>query len=160
MNIQFFPATESNLPDLLALCRLASQAPDSHWDEEYPCEEDLQADIRQGALFRITVDGTQIGMIAMGPDEDEDVFAWPTHDENACMLSRLAIHPDYQGKGLLEPVFAASVAHCKVLGYRTLRLLVVTELSRLFRVYERCGFVRCGEVSMWGQDFYQYEQIL
>lgn len=158
MNIQFSPATESDLPNLLSLCRLASQAPDSHWDEDYPNEEDLRADIRQDALFRVSVDGTQVGMIAMGPDDDE--FSWPTHDENACMLSRLAIHPDYQGKGLLEPVFSAAVAHCKTLGYRTLRLLVVTELSRLFRVYERCGFVRCGEVSMWGQDFYQYEQIL
>lgn len=160
MNIQFLPAAEADLPALLELCRLASQVPDSNWDEEYPTAEDLRADIRQGALYRIEVDGAQVGMIAMGPDEDEAAFTWPTQDENACMLSRLAIHPDHQGKGLLEPVFAAAVDHCRALGYHTLRLLVVTELQRLFRVYERCGFVRCGAADMWGQNFYQYEQVL
>lgn len=160
MNIQFFPAAEADLPALLELCHLASQAPDSHWDEDYPTAEDLQVDIRQGALYRIEVDGAQVGMIAIGPDEDEAAFTWPTQDESACMLSRLALHPDHQGKGLLEPVFAAAVAQCKTLGYHTLRLLVVTDLPRLFRVYERCGFVRCGAVSMWGQNFYQYEQVL
>lgn len=160
MDIQFIPANEQDLPVLLSLARAASQAPDSHWDEDYPTAEDLQTDIQQGALYRIEVDGAQVGMIAMGRDEDEATFGWPTQDENACMLSRLAIHPTHQGKGLLEPVFAAAVAHCKTLGYRTLRLLVVTDLPRLFRVYERCGFVRCGSASMWGQDFYQYEQVL
>ena len=160
MNIQFIPATETELSALLALCRLASQAPDSHWDEDYPNEEDLRADIRQGALYRIEADGIQVGMIAMGPDEDEDAFTWPTQDENACMLSRLAIHPDFQGKGLLKPVFSGAVSHCKKLGYHTLRLLVVTDLPRLFRIYEHCGFVRCGKVSMWGQEFYQYEQVM
>lgn len=160
MDIQFTPATEADLPALLELCHLAAQAPDSHWDEDYPTEKDLRADIRQSALYRITVDGAQVGMIAMGPDEDEDTFTWPTGDENACMLSRLAIHPDFQGKGLLEPVFSSAVSHCNTMGYRTLRLLVVTDLPRLFRVYERCGFVRCGAVSMWGQEFYQYEQVI
>lgn len=160
MNIQFTPATVADLPELLELCRSASQSPDCHWDEDYPTAEDLRADIAQQALFRINVDGAPVGMIAMGPDADEDAFSWPTHDENACMLSRLAIHPDYQGKGLLAPVLSAAVSHCKALGYHTLRLLVVTDLQRLFRVYERCGFVRCGEASMWGQNFYQYEQVL
>lgn len=160
MEIQFIPAAETDLPALLQLCRLASQAPDSHWNDDYPDEANLQTDIRQGSLYRIDVDGTQIGMIAMGPDEDDDAFTWPTEDNNACMMSRLAIHPDFQGKGLLEPVFSGAVSHCRKLGFRTLRLLVVTDLSRLFRVYERCGFTRCGTTSMWGQEFYQYEQVL
>ena len=159
MDIQFIPAAEADLPELLTLCKLAAQAPDSHWDESYPDEETLRTDIRQEALFRIRADGAEIGMIAMGP-EDDDALSWPTQDDHACMLSRLAIHPAYQGKGLLHPVFSEAVAYCKSLGFHTLRLLVVTELERLIRVYEQCGFSRCGEVHLWGQHFYQYEQVL
>lgn len=159
MNLQFIPATDADLPELLALAQLSTRAPDSHWDENYPDEETLRWDISQNALYRIEQGGTLIGMIAMGADEDEDMD-WPTQDEHACMLSRLGLHPDHQGKGLLEPVFSGAVAHCKTLGYHTLRLLVATDLERLIRIYERCGFTRCGEVHLWGQHFYQYEQVL
>lgn len=159
MDIQLISATMAELPELLTLCRLASRAPGSHWDEDYPNEETLRWDVEHGALFRIEGDGRLMGMISLARDEDEGI-SWPTRDENACMMSRLGLHPDYQGKGLLESVFLAAVAHCKALGYRTLRLLVATDLARAIRVYERCGFSRVRQVHLWEQDFYQYEQVL
>ena len=159
MNIQLIPAGCSDLPALLSLCRLAAQAPGSHWDEDYPDEETLRWDIDHQALYRIEGGGSLMGLISLCRDEDEDI-AWPTRDENACMLSRLGLHPDFQGKGLLEPVFSSAVACCAQLGYRTLRLLVATDLTRAIRIYERCGFTRVGQADLWGQHFYQYERVL
>ncbi len=157
MRIAFIPAAEADLPELLALARAAAQAPGSHWDETYPDEAMLRWDLDHGALYRIEDGGTLVGLISLCRDEDK-ALSWPTADENACMLSRLGLHPDYQGKGLLEPVFAGAVAYCGTLGYRTLRLLVATDLDRLIRVYARCGFTRVGQVHLWDQDFFQYEQ--
>lgn len=156
MQITFTPAVEADLPELLALAKAAAKSPGSHWDDDYPDEEMLRWDLDHQALYRIQQDGTLIGLISLCRDEDED-FTWPSQDENACMLSRLGLHPDYQGQGLLEPVFSGAVAHCRALGYHTLRLLVGTDLERLFQVYARCGFSRVGQVHMWDQDFYQYE---
>ena len=156
MNITFTPAAESDLPELLSIARAAAKAPGSHWGEDYPDEETLRWDMDRKALYRIEGDGALMGLISLCRDEVEEL-TWPTQDENACMMSRLGLHPDYQGKGLLFPVFSGAVAQCRALGYRTLRLLVATNLSRLFRVYGRCGFTRVGQVHLWDQDFYQYE---
>ncbi len=158
-SIELRLATEDELPSLLELARAAASALGSHWDETYPDMEPLQWDIDHHALYRIEADGAVIGLISLSRDQDEGM-TWPGQDENACMLARLGLHPDHQGQGLLEPVFSAAVSHCKALGYRTLRLLVATDLQRLIRVYERCGFVRVGAVHLWGHDFFQYQKIL
>ena len=159
MNIVFTPAAESDLPELLALARAAAKAPGSHWGEDYPDEEVLRWDMDHKGLYRVEGDGVLMGLISLCRDDVEEL-TWPTPDENACMMSRLGLHPDYQGKGLLLPVFSGAVEQCRALGYRTAHLLVSTDLPRLFRIYERCGFARVGRVHLWGQDFYQYESRL
>lgn len=158
MHITFTPAAETDLPELLALARAAAQAPGSHWDETYPDADILLGDIARQSLYRIQLDGAFGGMIAMGRLEEMQDLSWPTADENACELSRLGLHPDCQGKGLLGPTLSQAVAYCRTLGYCTFRLLVSTDFQRIIQVYERCGFTRVGQVHLWDQDFFQYEQ--
>lgn len=160
MDISLVLAGEADLPALNDLARAVSRYPDSLWDDSYPDEALLRRDVEQKGLYRVEADGRLAGMIALERDEEDLGLVWPTADENPCMLSRLAIHPAFHGKGLLEPVFLAAVKQCGALGYRTLRLLVAAELERVIRVYERCGFTRAGEARLWGEDYFLYEKSL
>lgn len=157
MTITFTPAAEADLPQLLALARAASQAPGSHWDDSYPDRAILLGDIERRGLYRVLCGGAPLGMIAMGHLEELQDLPWPTADENACELSRLCLHPDCQGRGLLGTVLTQALEYGRSLGYRTFRLLVSTDFGRIIRVYERCGFSRVGQVHLWGGDYFQYE---
>ena len=161
MDITLIPAQEPDLPVLLKIARAAACAPGSHWDEDYPDEGILRWDLEHQGLYRIHgAGGALMGLISMGRLEEMQELDWPSQDSHACELSRLGLHPDVQGKGLLEPIFRKAVAHCEALGYRTFRLLAATDYRRVIQVYERCGFSRVGQVHLWGQDFYQYERVL
>lgn len=161
MHVTFTPAAEADLPELLAMARAASQAPGSHWSIDYPNLEILREDLAHNALYRIEdLNGRLIGLIAMGQMGELRDLSWTVTDSSACELSRLGLHPDCQGQGLLAPVLSQAVAYCQGLGYRTFRLLVSTDFDRAIRTYQRYGFVRTGQVHLWDEDFYQYEYAL
>lgn len=161
MIFHFIPAAEEEIPELMALVRQAAELPYSHWDEEYPAEENLKNDISLGALFRIVdEDGTLAGMISMGPPQETDILPWPEEPNPVCELSRLALTPALHGRGLGTEVFRQALAHAEGLGYRSFRLLVVTDFTRGIRIYEKLGFTRVGEAFLWELPYYQYQKIL
>jgi len=158
MKFTFVPAVASDLPQLLSLARTASHYPHSHWNDEYPAEENLRDDLTLGALYRILhEDGTFAGMISMGPPQETGELLWPSPDQNPCEMARLALVPELMGQGHGHEVFSQAVAHGVSLGYRTFRLLVVTDFHRGIRIYEKFGFHRVGKSALWENEYYLYE---
>lgn len=161
MIFHFTPAAEGDIPELMALVRQNAALPYSHWDEEYPAAENLEYDIRLGALYRIEDEnGTLAGMISMGPPQETDELCWPVETGPVCELSRLALTPALHGQGLGTEAFRQALAYAEGLGYRSFRLLVVTDFSRGIRIYEKLGFARVGEATMWELPYYLYQKIL
>ena len=157
MNFQFIPAKKSDIPELLNLARAAARLPQSHWDETYPNEEILLEDIRLGCLYKIRAEDAMVGMISLGKAGELTDLTWPTVDDNACELSRLALIPPLQSKGLGQRVFQQALDFGKTLGYKTFRLLVNRDFHRGIRIYEACGFQNTGAAELWGQKFFLYE---
>lgn len=158
MIFTFVPALEADLPQLLLLTRTASHYPDSHWNDEYPAEENLREDLALGALYRILDEtGAFAGMISMGPPQETTELSFPSPDPIPCEIARLALVPELMGQGHGHEVFSQAVAHGISMGYRTFRLLVVTDFLRGIRIYEKYGFRRVGKSDLWENEYYLYE---
>ena len=157
MTFSFIPATGEDIPALLALAHEASRLPQSHWDETYPNEEILLEDIRLGCLYCICSEEALVGMISLGKAGELTELPWPSGDNNACELSRLALIPALQSKGLGLEVFRQALLFGRELGYTTFRLLVNRDFYRGIRIYEACGFQNTGAAELWGQKFFLYE---
>lgn len=157
MEFQFIPASQGDIPALLSLARAAATLPQSHWDETYPNEAILLEDIHRNCLYRIHAENTLVGMICLGKAGELTDLSWPSGDDNACELSRLALIPGLQSRGLGREAFQQALTFGSSLGYQTFRLLVNREFQRGIRIYEACGFANVGAAALWGQSFYLYE---
>lgn len=159
MKFQFIPAVKRDIPVLLFLAREAARLPQSHWDETYPNERILLEDIHLGCLYKIHADNALVGMISLGKAEELTDLPWPSGDQNACELSRLALIPALQSKGLGREAFQQALEFGRKLGYKTFRLLVNQDFKRGIRIYEASGFINVGAADLWGQHFYMYELV-
>ena len=66
-------------------------------------------------------------------------------------IAGIAIHPDFQGKGLGRALLCAALAELAVLGYGRCCLLVATDNRRAFSLYRRAGFRAAAVKSRWFQ---------
>lgn len=160
MNMKLIPAEKGDLPELLALARAASNAPDSRWGQEYPNMVILRWDVEQRGLYRAVLEnGKTVGMIAIHR-QGEDEIAWLEPYDRAWELSRLAVVPEYQASGLGKQIFKETISLCREMGCRSLRLLVSRDYDRAIHIYEGEGFRRIGAADAWGESFYMYGLVL
>ena len=66
-------------------------------------------------------------------------------------IAGIAIHRDFQGKGLGRALLCAALAELAVLGYGRCCLLVATDNRRAFSLYRRAGFRAAAVKSRWFQ---------
>ena len=66
-------------------------------------------------------------------------------------IAGIAIHPDFQGKGLGRALLRAVLAELAGLGCGRCRLLVATDNGRAFSLYRREGFRAAAVKSRWFQ---------
>ncbi len=93
---------------------------------ERPQEEIID---RGGEIFFATIDGTAVGCCAAVHERDG---RWE--------LSKMAVDPAYQGRGIGELLGASVVHHALRHGARELYLLTNSSLNGAIRLYERLGF--------------------
>ena len=162
MEITFKPARAEEMDALLMLCRSAAMGcAQTTWDEEYPNREILQWDIDNGALFTVWLGEEQIGLLSMGQAEEElDSLTWRLPAKKPCEFARFGLKKEWQGKGAASRVLQAAFAHSAARGYDAVRILVSRSFEHGCRLYEKNGFVRCGEASLWDCDFYCYDRAL
>lgn len=115
---------------------------------EYPgCVMDLDGEVPElralasyyagqgGALWAAEAGGLVVGMVAARPLADG---AWE--------LCKMYAYPDQRGTGLAQALAAAAEGHARAQGARRMELWSDTRFERAHRFYEKCGYVRHGEV--------------
>lgn len=66
-------------------------------------------------------------------------------------IAGIAIHRDFQGKGLGRALLSAAMGELAALGYNRCCLLVATDNVRAFSLYRRAGFQAAAVKSRWFQ---------
>ena len=161
MDCQIVAAAEADRAEILALYKAQLGREYCPWDEEYPSHETITGDLARNALFVMKVDGRVTAAVSL--DEDETVDALPCWDAALAPggeLSRLAVLPEEQGKGLARIMLQFGMEELRRRGCRSARLLVAKHNIKALRSYAVFGFRTVDERYMYGHDYLFYEKDL
>lgn len=132
------------------------------WNETYPNSEAFQKDIDRRELYVFVLENIIAGCIVISTkiNEEYKVVKWLTQTSKHYYIHRLAVHPNYQGKGIARRLmdFAENlgIKNNKV----SIRLDTFSQNPRNQKFYEARGYKRLENIYFPNQSefpFYCYE---
>ena len=135
------------------------------WNEHYPDKVSFVSDVEKKELFVYCNYEKVIACISLCNKMD-DVYKpvnWITNNENNLYIHRLAVHPEFQKKGLGKYLMDFAENYAKDNGYISVRLDTFSENKRNLKFYESRGYQRLDGIYFPKQSefpFYCYELIL
>lgn len=166
MELEFRRAGTDDLDALVALYGAAAQDMRGkgidQWDEYYPDREILIEDVESGDMTLGLLDG-QLACAYVVNREYEPEYelgAWEHTEGDFCVLHRLCVNPEMQGRGLARQAMARMEKNERDQGFDSVRLDVFSQNLHAQRLYERLGYRRTGEVRFRKGIFYLMEKKL
>lgn len=161
MEYEIIAAAEADRAELLSLYKAQLGREYCPWSEEYPSHETITFDLARNALFVLKKDGHIAAAISLDADETVDALpCWDAALTPAGELSRLAVLPAEQGKGLARVMLQFGMEELKRRGCRGVHLLVDKHNVKALRSYAVFGFRTVDERFMYGHDYLCYEKEL
>ena len=152
-NVLVRRAHEDDLPRLCDLLRVCVEQMRSggidQWDDVYPAEATLRADIAAGSLYVAAAPGHPIAGAFVVDQREEPEYAsvaWRLVGAPVGVVHRLMIHPVCQRRGLARHLMAFAEIAARRAGCRTIRLDAFTGNAPSLRLYRALGYVDVGQV--------------
>lgn len=159
MKDEIVMAREEDREELLALYKVQHGREFCPWDEGYPSNETIDFDLSRDALFVMKKEGRIVAAISIDEDEDVDQLAcWDKSLAPEGELSRLAVLPEEQNRGIARIMLQFGMDELKKRGYKGIHFLVNKYNQKALRSYAVFGFKQVGECHMYEQDFLCYEK--
>lgn len=160
----FRMATPGDAEEILELYQSATAAGmkngTTDWDLEYPNRQTVEYDLSQDGLF-LLCQGKQIcGAVSMIPHDDVDELPLNWSTNNACVLARMCIRPDAQGRGLAKRLLGEIRKEAKRRGYTATRHMSAQSVDVTTHLYRTLGFRQLGEAHLYDTDFFCFEKEL
>lgn len=136
------------------------------WNEYYPSREVFEKDLKRSELYVLEENEQIPGIIVISSLKDEiyEEVDWLTpSDAKSVYIHRLAVHPDFQGKGYAQKLLSFAEAKARHEGYESVRLDTFSQNRRNQLFYEQRGYQRLGDIYFPKQSehpFYCYELVL
>lgn len=135
------------------------------WNKHYPTRTAFENDVNRNELYVFEVENTVIGCIVISTliDEEYIPIQWLTPNEKNIYIHRLAIHPNYQGKGFAQQLMNFAEAYAVENKFVSVRLDTFSRNKRNQKFYELRGYQKLGSIYFPKQSeypFYCYELIL
>ena len=135
------------------------------WNEHYPDKSTFINDAKNNELYVYVENEEVIACISLCNKIDEIYIpvSWKTKNQNNLYIHRLAVHPDFQKKGVGKNLmdFAENYAREKL--YKSIRLDTFSKNKRNLKFYESRGYHQLESIYFPKQSefpFYCYELIL
>ena len=160
--------TKEDIPELLIVTKACAQAMIANgiyqWNEDYPSYEAFEKDIEIGQLWVLKEGDSIIGSVVISEiiDEEYKVIEWLTPNAKNVYIHRLAVHPEYQGKGLAQKLMNFAENYAKENGYISVRLDTFSVNKRNNSFYQKRGYQKLGDVYFPKQSkhpFHCYELV-
>ena len=166
MEMEFLTATIDDLDALVALYGAATQdmlrQGIDQWDEYYPDREILTEDVESGDMTLGLLDGEPACAWVVNREYEPEYVsgAWEHTGGDFCVLHRLCVNPELQGRGLARQAMARMEKNALDKGFDSVRLDVFSQNLHAQRLYERLGYKHTGEVRFRKGIFYLMEKGL
>lgn len=162
-------ASEQDLEQLLSIVKSCGQNLIEQgifqWNEEYPKKEDLLEDIELQELWKLEDGNKIVGLIVLTKIEDSAYqhVKWLTKNNNNLYIHRLAVHPNFQGKGYAQKLMDFAEKFARENGYNSIRLDTFSQNKRNQNFYEQRNYIKLESIYFPNQSafpFYCYEKII
>lgn len=161
-------AKKAEIPQILSITRDCALYMKSQnifqWNENYPSLDAFYIDLLRKELFVLLSENTIIGCITLTPKIDDEYLPinWLTPNKNNLYVHRLAIHPDFQGKGNAQKLMNFAEKFALENNYTSVRLDTFSQNKRNQQFYEKRKYQKLGEIYFPKQSedpFYCYELL-
>ena len=162
-------AKESEIPEILNLTSACAREMISRniyqWNDGYPSAEAFNKDIHRSELYVLKNKQRIIGTMVISSFMDDEYLDidWLTPSQKNLYIHRLAVHPEYQGKGnarkMMDFAYQTAQQQCAL----SIRLDTFSENKRNQKFYEARGYQQLGSIYFPKQSeypFYCYERVL
>lgn len=135
------------------------------WNEEYPSKEILQNDIELQQIWKLEDENAIVGLIVLTEIEDSTYqnVKWLTKNQKNLYIHRLAVHPNFQGKGFAQKLMDFAERFALENRYNSIRLDTFSQNKRNQQFYAQRNYVKLEGVYFPNQSefpFYCYEKVL
>ncbi len=132
------------------------------WDDIYPDAVTFARDIGNFCQRGLFSDGNLIGIMSLNEYQDREYseVSWELADPCPLMLHRLALDPDWQGKGLAQLMMHYAEEYARANGYASIRLDAYSLNPASLKLYRALGYSERGIVSYRKGQFICFEKIL
>ncbi|MCF8416343.1 MAG: GNAT family N-acetyltransferase [Crocinitomicaceae bacterium] len=160
-------ATLTDLPaiwDILQQAIARRKADGSNqWQDGYPNPEVVQNDIEKEVGFVLTLENEIAGyfvvLINDEPEYAKIIGKWLTNDDFA-VFHRVAISEDNLGKGLAKSIFQFIEDYALKNDIFSVKADTNFDNHAMLSLFEKSGYVYCGEVYFRGSPRRAYEKVL
>ena len=135
------------------------------WNEYYPDKSIFVRDAQNKELYVYCENEKIIACISLC-NKIDDVYIpvnWKTNNSNNLYIHRLAVHPNFQKKGIGKALMDFAEKYAREKNYSSVRLDTFSMNKRNLKFYESRGYQRLEEIYVPKQSefpFYCYELIL
>jgi ribosomal protein S18 acetylase RimI-like enzyme len=119
------------------------------WNLLYPNVFVIQSDLSNHNLYGIVENHVIIGAVVLDENQSEKYkqIDWNDKNGNPVCIHRLAVSPDYQGRGIGK-LLLNYVEHLAIQrGYTSIRLDVYSANEGAVGMYTKYGYVKKGEIK-------------
>ena len=135
------------------------------WNKYYPDKSIFVRDAQNKELYVYYENEKIIACISLC-NKIDDVYIrvnWKTNNSNNLYIHRLAVHPNFQKKGIGKALMDFAEKYAREKNYSSVRLDTFSMNKRNLKFYESRGYQRLEEIYFPKQSefpFYCYELIL
>jgi GNAT superfamily N-acetyltransferase len=135
----------------------------SQWQDGYPNPQIIEKDIEKGVGFVLTDNDKVIGYSAVMINDEpayEDIKGKWLTNEDFVVVHRMAISADYLGKGLSAQIMTYIEQYALSLNIKSIKVDTNFDNPAMLRIFEKMGYVYCGEVYFRGSARKAFEKVL
>ena len=135
------------------------------WNEQYPSSEVLNKDIELQQLYKLEIDNRIVGIIVLTEIEHVEYknVEWLTENGNNLYIHRLAVHPNFQGKGYAKQLMDFAENYATENDFNSVRLDTFSQNSRNIKFYKNRNYKQLESIYFPKQStfpFYCFELVL
>jgi len=135
----------------------------NQWQDGYPNPDVVKKDIETGTGFVLTEDDTIVGYAAVLIN-DEPAYAgiegkWLTNGDFV-VVHRIAISQEHLGKGLSGKILQFIEDYALANDVYSIKVDTNFDNIAMMKIFEKQGYVYCGEVYFRGAPRRAYEKVL
>lgn len=118
-----------------------------HWNSSYPGTDDITKDLTGEGIYLAKDKGICLGMVTINEVEPDDYkgIRWSDNNSKILYLKRMAVHPDWQGKGVGKMLVEFAEDYAKKNNYSSIRLDTLSSNQLETQLYTSSKYDEVGE---------------